>query len=132
MDATISLNTPGLLFSAISLLFLAYTNRFLALAALIRELHDKQQNKPKAIIKGQIKSLKKRVYIIRAMQFSGIISLLLCVFSMFMLYVDFRSLAEILFGIALLLLIFSLALSGWEIQISVRALNLHMKDFRES
>jgi hypothetical protein len=35
----LSLTTPALLFSAISLLLLAYTNRFLAYASVVRNLH---------------------------------------------------------------------------------------------
>lgn len=83
------------------------------------------------LIRGQIQNLKKRVYIIRSMQFSGISSLFLCVLSMFLIYVSANLFAEIVFGIALILLIISLALSGWEINISVQALELHLKELKE-
>jgi hypothetical protein len=126
-----TLATPALLFSAISLLLLAYTNRFLTIAQLVRTLHAKYKEKPDTLIFGQIKNLRQRINLIRNMQIFGIGSLLLCVICMFLLYIEWIAFAEVLFGIALLLLIASLALSVWEIQISVRALNLHLSDIEE-
>ena len=127
----LSLTTPAVLFSAISLLLLAYTNRFLTIAQLVRTLHTKYKENRSHIIFGQIKNLRKRIVLIRNMQIFGIISLLLCVVCMFLLYVEYNAVAEIIFGVALLLLIASLALSAWEIQISVKALNLHLGDIEE-
>ena len=127
----LSLTTPAVLFSAISLLLLAYTNRFLTIAQLVRTLHTKYKENRSHIIFGQIKNLRKRIALIRNMQIFGIISLLLCVVCMFLLYVEYNAIAEIIFGVALLLLIASLALSAWEIQISVKALNLHLGDIEE-
>ena len=124
----LTLTTPALLFSAISLLLLAYTNRFLALAQLVRNLHTLYKQNQDNILLGQIKNIRRRVNIIRYMQIAGIASLLLCVLSMFLIYVGENIWSEVMFGIALLLLIFSLALSIWEIQISVRALDLHLSD----
>ena len=124
----LTLTTPALLFSAISLLLLAYTNRFLALAQLVRNLHALYKQNQDNILLGQINNLRRRVHIIRYMQIAGIASLLLCVLSMFLIYVGENTWSEAMFGIALLLLIFSLALSIWEIQISVRALDLHLSD----
>lgn len=128
----LTLTTPALLFSAISLLLLAYTNRFLALAQLVRNLHAMYKQNPDNVLLGQIKNLRRRVHIIRYMQVSGITSLLLCVLSMFLIYIGEGNWSEAIFGIALLLLIVSLALSIWEIQISVRALDLHLSDIEES
>ena len=128
---SITLTTPALLFSAISLLLLAYTNRFLAIASLVRNLHSKYKEEPNKILFGQIRNLRKRLNLIRNMQIFGITSLLLCVLCMFLIYIDKIRLAEILFGLALLLLIASLALSVREIQISVKALNLHLSDIEE-
>jgi len=105
----LTLTTPALLFSAISLIMLAYTNRFLAYAAVVRSLHDKYlQKKDKALIK-QIKNLKKRLYLTRSMQIFGISSLLLCVLTMFLIYIQQQTLAVWVFGVALILLILSLA-----------------------
>jgi len=127
----LSLTTPAVLFSAISLLLLAYTNRFLAIAQLVRTLHTKYKETPDHIIFGQIKNLRTRLELIRSMQICGIVSLLLCVVCMFLLYIDLTVVSEIIFGVALILLIVSLALSAWEIQISVKALNLHLGDIKE-
>jgi glucose uptake protein GlcU len=127
----LSLTTPAVLFSAISLLLLAYTNRFLTIAQLVRSLHGKYKENKNVIFYGQIKNLRQRINLIRNMQIFGIISLLLCVLCMFLLYIEWIAVAEVVFGIALLLLIISLALSAWEIQISVRALNIHLSDIEE-
>ena len=127
----LTLTTPALLFSAISLLLLAYTNRFLALAQLVRNLHAMYKQKPDEILFGQIQNLRLRISLIRYMQILGIASLLLCVLCMFLIYIGELPLAIIVFGIALLLLIGSLAISIWEIQISVKALNLHLSDLEK-
>jgi len=134
----LTLTTPALLFSAISLLLLAYTNRFLAYATVVRNLHARyQENQSKAepgetnpnvIIVGQIQNLRKRLLLTRTMQLLGIGSLLLCVLCMFLVYIDQQLVAEIIFGIALVMLIISLGVSVREIQISVKALDLHLGD----
>ena len=124
----LTLTTPALLFSAISLILLAYTNRFLAYASVVRNLHATFKTDPTHILLGQINNLRKRLYLTRTMQILGISSLLLCVLSMFLIYVEYQTSAEVIFGVALVLLITSLALSIREIQISVRALDLHLGD----
>lgn len=122
----ISLTTPALLFPAISLLLLAYTNRFLAIATLIRNLHEKHESEPNKILIEQIINLRKRVYLIRNMQFLGVSSLLLCVVCMFVLFWGQMEVGQWLFGISLVLLMLSLSLSVIEIQISVKALNIQI------
>lgn len=124
----LTLTTPALLFSAISLLLLAYTNRFLAYANVVRNLHARFKENPDNLIIGQIQNLRKRLVLTRTMQLLGIGSLLLCVLCMFLVYVDLQLTAEIIFGIALVMLIISLAISVREIQISVKALDLHLSD----
>jgi glucose uptake protein GlcU len=124
----LTLTTPALLFSAISLILLAYTNRFLAYASVVRNLHAQFKKDPTRLLLGQINNLRKRLQLTRSMQILGISSLLLCVLCMFLIYVEWQTTAEVIFGIALVLLITSLALSVREIQISVRALDLHLSD----
>ncbi|GAA0760576.1 DUF2721 domain-containing protein [Psychroflexus lacisalsi] len=124
----VSLTTPALLFPAISLLLLAYTNRFLTIAGLIRNLHKKYQDDPDTNIKAQISNLKKRVTLIKNMQLFGIVSLFLCVVSMFAIYETWQTIGSIIFGISLVLLMISLILSIIEIQISVKALNIQLKN----
>lgn len=126
----LTLTTPALLFSAVSLILLAYTNRFLAYAQLVRNLHTAFKENPDSHIQGQIQNLRQRLRLTQLMQVLGISSLLLCVICMFLIYVHFHILAEVLFGIALVLLILSLTLSIREIQISVKALDLHLNDMK--
>lgn len=128
----LTLTTPALLFSAISLIMLAYTNRFLAYATVVRSLHDKYlQNKNSVLIK-QIKNIKQRLYLTRAMQIFGISSLLFCVVTMFLIYIGLNTLAIWTFGLALLLLMISLAILIIEIQISVKALEHHISDIENN
>lgn len=124
----LTLTTPALLFSAISLIMLAYTNRFLAYAAVIRNLHDKYLEHMDESLIQQIENLKLRLNLTRWMQIFGITSLLLCVLTMFLIYINYQVLAVWVFGVALILLILSLALLIKEIQISARALSLHISD----
>lgn len=127
----LTLTTPALLFSAVSLILLAYTNRFLGYAQLVRNLYDKFKNNPDSVLLAQIKNLRKRLKLTRAMQMLGVLSLFSCVASMFLIYIHFMTSAIFVFGLGLLLLIISLALSAWEIQISVKALDLHLKDMEK-
>lgn len=124
----LDLTTPSLLFSAISLILLAYTNRFLSYASVVRTLKEKHQqtHDPKDI--AQIANLRKRLYLTRSMQILGILSLLLCVIAMFFIYVSWQIFAAWIFGIALLLLAASLCVCIWEINISVKALEIHLED----
>ena len=127
----VSLTTPALLFPAISLLLLAYTNRFLTIAGLIRSLYKVYKENPNENIKAQIANLKRRVNLIRNMQIFGILSLFLCVLSMFLIYEELRFYGSLIFGISLVLLMISLVLSIIEIQISVKALNLQLEDMEK-
>ncbi|MBP1614868.1 MAG: hypothetical protein H6Q13_2316 [Bacteroidetes bacterium] len=122
----ITLTTPALLFSAVSLILLAYTNRFLSYAQLVRILKDRYEENPSAVAAAQIANLRKRLYLTRTMQELGIGSLFLCVVSMFLIYVGLLTLSAYVFGLALLLLIGSLGVSLREIQISTHALELHL------
>ena len=126
------LTTPALLFSAISLIMLAFTNRFLSYANLIRSLHEKFKIKPDDVLLGQIANLRKRLYLTKYMQILGVTSLFLCVLTMFLIFIGSQVLAVWMFGVALILLIASLGLSILEIQISVHALDLHLGDMEIS
>jgi hypothetical protein len=127
----LTLTTPALLFSAISLIMLAYTNRFLAYAAVIRNLHDKFLKEKNDSLLRQIKNLKLRLNLTRWMQTFGISSLLLCVLTMFLIYIGNVEIAVWVFGLALILLIISLLLLIKEIQISAEALQHHIADIEE-
>lgn len=126
----ISINTPALLFPAITLMMLAYTNRFLGLATLIRKLHTtyKESEKDRKILSEQIFNLRKRLVLIKQMQASGIFSFFLCVLSMLCIYLQYETLAYSIFALSLLVLLLSLALSLKEIYLSTRALEIELKD----
>ena len=128
----IELTTPALIYPTVSLLMLAYTNRFLALASLVRELHARYQTEPSELILHQIDNLRRRLKYIRAMQASGVFSLFLCTACLVLLLLDYSTAAEIAFGGGLACLLLSLFLSMREIQMSLDALNLHLNDLDES
>ncbi|RJP50557.1 MAG: DUF2721 domain-containing protein [Anaerolineaceae bacterium] len=127
MDIT----TPALLFPAVTLLMLAYTNRFNTLATIIRNLHSKYQTERNENLLAQIGNLRYRVYLIRNMQILGVASLLLCVVSMFALLEGWLIVGQWCFTIALILMIVSMLLSLREVQVSVGALDLLLSELEE-
>jgi hypothetical protein len=128
----LQLSTPALLFSAITLLMLAFTNRFLAIATLIRGLHKNYLKDPdKEIIVEQIHNLRRRLTLIKNMQLFGVFSFLLCVVCMYLLFLGYTSAANWVFVISMGSLLISLGISLIEIQISTKALNLELSDMEE-
>ena len=146
----LTLTTPALLFSAVSLILLAYTNRFLSYAQLVRALKEQYLQQPSHVTRAQIDNLRRRLHLtrtmqalgvtslflcvvtmFRTMQALGVTSLFLCVVTMFLIYVGLTTLSAYVFGAALLLLIASLGVSILEIQISVRALEIHLRDMEQ-
>ena len=121
-----TLTTPALLFPAISLLLLAYTNRYLTLAGLIRDLCDRQRKRADENLIGQIENLRRRIYMIRNMQIFGVISFFLCVATMLLLFFRLSLPGEICFTASLLSLLISLGISIREISLSVVALDLQL------
>jgi uncharacterized membrane protein len=127
----ISITTPALLFPAVTLLMLAYTNRFNTLATIIRNLHSKYQTERTENLLAQISNLRYRVYLIRNMQIFGVLSLLLCMLSMFALFAGWLAGGQWSFAIALVLMIISMLLSLRELQVSVGALDLLLSELEE-
>jgi len=127
----INITTPALLFPAISLLMLAYTNRFLTIATIIRNLYDRYGTVPNDNLHGQIKNLRYRTYLIRNMQIFGVVSLLFCMISMFSLFAGWAVAGKWTFAIALILMMISMLLSLRELMISVGALDLLLADMEE-
>jgi len=126
-----NLTTPALLFPTISLLMLAYTNRFLTLATIIRNLYDRYNDDHNENLLKQIGNLRYRTYLIRNMQIFGVFSLLFCVVSMFALFAGWVSAGQWSFAVALILMIISLGISLRELFISVGALDLLLTDLEE-
>lgn len=128
----ITYNTAALLFPAISLIMLAYTNRFLALAALVRSLHAKYlEHNEAGILQGQIGNLRYRLKLLRHMQGMGVLSFIACIVCMYGIYLDNMRVAEIAFALSLLFFTVSLVISFIEIQLSNKALELELSDMDE-
>ena len=127
----IEISTPALLFPVISLLLLAYTNRFLTTGQLIRSLSRQAREHGGQELTGQIDNLKRRLELTKWMQFFGVVSMLLCTVSMFSLFLGFYDVGKKIFGLSLLTMCLSLCISLWEVYISSNALNLELKDLDE-
>ena len=123
------LTTPALLFPAISLLLLAYTNRFLVLAQLIRQLKQMDTEEDHALIARQISMLRKRIVLTKRMQAFGVLSFLMCTVSMFLLFLGSELPGAVAFGISMVLLSLSLLYSFYEIQLSTNAINVELANF---
>lgn len=128
----ISINTPALLFPAISLIMLAYTNRFMALSSVVRKLHDEyESNRSNKNLPLQIRNLQHRIKLVRRMQFFGVTSFLVALVSMYLIYIDSMEWAHITFAVSILLFGVSLIISLIEIMRSMNALELELSDMEE-
>lgn len=129
---SLSINVPALLFPAISLIMLAYTNRFLALASLVRSLHAKYKaEEENTLLHHQIRNLRYRLRLIKNMQAYGVCSFLACIVCMFFVYLEKEMIAEILFAISLIAFLASLITSLIEIQLSTKALEFQLSDMED-
>lgn len=124
----LQIETPALLFGATSLILLAYTNRFLTIATIVRGLKKTYNEKQSDVLLLEIKNLNLRLTLIRNMQMAGVLSLFLSVFAMLLLFLAQQMFGICFFVLSLLTLLISLGLSFWEISISVNALRLHLSD----
>jgi hypothetical protein len=129
----IDISTPALLFPALSLLILAFTNRFLALSQLIRSLGDQlaKSSEPVDSVAKQIENLQLRVELTKWMQFFGILAVMLCTLSMFLMFLNLLMLGKIAFGFSLISMTTSMVLTSWEIMISTKALNYQLNSFKK-
>jgi len=123
-----NITTPALIFPAISLLLLAYTNRFIVITQLIRSLYKQNSADPDADIRKQINHLRVRIVAIRRMQVAGVLAFIACVLTMLALFLQWFQAANIIFSASLILMLISLLFSLYEVQISGQALNLQLKD----
>jgi hypothetical protein len=128
----IDINTPALLFPAITLLMLAYTNRFLSLASLVRKLHEEyiRGGREKNIL-SQIKNIRTRINLIRYMQGLGVFSFLCCVLCMYTIYRGWPLISNVIFAGSLIFLLLSIILSLLEINKSTKAIELVLSDIEE-
>lgn len=127
MGVDIAITTPALLFPAVTFLLIAYTNRFLALGSRIRNLYDRYRSNPDEVLLDQIRSMRRRVVLIRNMQACGVAGLFSCVVCMFFLFAGLQVAGKFFFGSSLLLILASLGISFREILLSVEALNIELR-----
>ena len=123
----ITVTTPSLLFPAISLLLLAYTNRFVVLTKVIRELSNQEDAKTQELVRRQIDNLRLRLSIIRSMQSFGVLSFVICTLAMFAIFLDWNMAGQFLFGASLLFLVTSLLFSLYEVHISTKAISYELE-----
>ena len=123
----IDVTTPALLFPAISLLLLAYTNRFMGITKLIRQLRHKLNDKNYTQVSRQVANLKYRIKLIIWTQATGVVSLILCTLSMMSQFFEADMFGYICFALSLILMVISLILSLLEIAISAKALNVELE-----
>jgi hypothetical protein len=131
MFQDIQINTPAILFSTVSLLYIGYTNRFMSIASLVRDLKGKFLETRDTDLLKQISNLRRRIVLIRNMQLLGIGALIISVFSIVAIYMKYQGTGEILFFISLILLIFSMIAAVREVFISVDALTIELSTIEE-
>ncbi len=127
----LTIDTPALLFSATSLILLAYTNRFLTIAQIIRSLKKYYDENESSTTLLEIANLNLRLTLIRYMQMCGVLSLFLSVFAMLLLFIEWDIAGIYMFAFSLLFLLVSLGISFWEISISVKALRFNLSDLAQ-
>ncbi len=125
---SLNLTTPALLFPTISLLMLAYTNRFIAIGNRIRTLHLEHKQNPNEKILQQIKILRKRVHLVRDLQLCGIVCLFANVFTMLLIFKEYIEVATYVFSASLIIMLVAFTLSAVEIILSTRALYIQIAD----
>lgn len=126
MDITIT--TPALLFPAISVLFLAYANRYLAIAKRTRELHSLYNKTQSFFAKKQVESLRKRIRLIIIMQLLAVMGIVCCVLTMGLVFLGLQLMATYSFLTGMGLIVLSLLVSMWELLISTQALNIELQN----
>lgn len=127
----ISISTPTFLFPAVSLLLLAYTNRFLALSNIVRMLSKSYEAGNDHNVIEQIENLTKRIRLIKITQALGVLSLLVCCISIFFLFANFYMAGKIAFGLSIIIMALSLSYALKEISLSGIALKLELEHIRK-
>jgi hypothetical protein len=123
----LNITDPAIMFSGISLLFLAYTNRYLALANVVRTLNKEIRNQDEKNRVRQIQNLHLRINLIKYMQAFAVISFLFCVFAMLTLFWKNQFLGEVFFVMSLVTMIMSLLISLAEILKSGESLKIEFE-----
>ena len=127
---TFDYTVTALMFPAIPLTMSIYTNRFHTLSSLIRKLHDEyvfQKNIPKEW-KRQLLSLNGRIRLLRYSIVFASFGFLFNMMTVFGLYFNRIFEARIIFGSCCLAMVISILFFIREIQLSTKALKLHLSD----
>ena len=120
----LQMTTPALIFPAISLIMLAYTNRFLGLSSVIRNLTHEYQLHPDEPLLLQIDNLQRRVMMVRNMQLFGVLCIMFSIASIWALAVDNQLWGIGFFVASLICMAVSLLISMYELILSCHALEI--------
>ena len=126
----IDYTVTALMFPAIPLLMSVYANRFHTLSSLIRKIHDEyvwEKHIPPEWEK-QLINLNRRVKLLKYTITVASFGFLFNMLTVFTLYLDRMFEARIIFGSCCLAMIISIIFFIIEIQISTKALKLHLSD----
>ncbi len=118
---------PALIFPAISLLFLSYTNRFLGLTGVARKMLAEHLANPQPHWEVQLINIRRRLHLIRQMQLAGLASIILAALSMGALVNTFERLGQGIFVCSLVCFIGSMAICVHEIKLSIDAIEVEFK-----
>lgn len=128
----IAINTPALLFPAITILFLAYSNRFLTIATRIREKHADFNKTHSPVAAKQIMSFRLRLRYIVAMEMFAVLGIISCTIAMGFIFYGLQNYGNIAFAISMLFIVLSLLASIIELFFSMKALNIELEDMEEN
>jgi hypothetical protein len=118
---------PALVVPAISLLFLAYTNRFLGLTAVARHILKEHMLAPQPHWEVQLINIRRRLHLIRQMQLAGLASIILAALSMGAVVNGFDKLGQGIFVASLACFIGSMGICVHEIKLSIDAIEVEFK-----
>lgn len=124
----LEISTPALVFPALSVLMLAYTNKFIAISKRVRTLHSDHQLNPSPKIHSQIKVMLKRMSYIRNMQITALSGFSSNLLSIAFIFMGFNTIALIFFTLGLLLVLISLIICIIEIYTSTETMALLLED----
>jgi hypothetical protein len=128
----IAVTTPALLFPAITILFLAYSNRFLTIATRIREKHADFNKTQSPIAQKQIVSFRRRIGYIVAMEMLAVLGIISCIVSTGFIFYGLQYYGNVSFAVSMLFIILSLFASIIELVFSTRALNIELEDMEKN
>jgi hypothetical protein len=132
-----SIFVPAILFPAIPLMMINFGNRYSTMSALIRRIHDEFVSRPEMPPEnaerylGQIATLRRRLYLVRAMQTMAATAFFLNLATMLAIYARLPLPAHGLFTVVLAFMMAAMLLFVVEIQISAKALELHLSDVHD-